>query len=610
MTEATARALAIARCTPVRTAMVARVMAVLLAIAVLFLLLASILWISWHNLAVVPISDEWEMGRLLEKFDAGTLRTDDLWAVHNEHRILFSRLISLPVIVLLDWNRFAHLVVVLVIVVASMALLLRAAWQSIPWRAAVFTVLAPVVALSLSLTRLENWTLPFTDKIPTVFGIALCVWALAARKWSWPRVAWAILGAVIASASSLGGLIIWVAFAPTLLVVGKRAITAWGLAAAVTAVIYFHDYAPAAHSGAVSPGERPGLLDSMHFMFAYIGAPIGYPHLERSTAFGVVGCVLLLIVALPLLRAAWRDPALRRDTLVWLGLAAFAGMSGVAILAGRSWEYGAGAAQYSRFHAFASLWWIAALVLTGMAASYSPLAKHANLTLRTSMVPEKVVVTSVALLVCAGIGLAVANYSSFVILGAFMRDFQSRQGCVFLADTAPEECLAYFWPDVDEVRSRVAYLYDHQRGFAAGTMVVPGYSIPSAPAYFQVPAGEQARFRCGGLEKGGRAPIADISPAVMRTVCERTMNAPWPKRGEVFWLLPSNPFCVVPNWDVSGFWVALVDGSEWCAIDWKMDDGRAATLVNQDGSVAVHAYFPSGSYTLFVDGQPVRRTKS
>ena len=107
-------------------------------------LLGSILWMSWRNAAAVPISDKWSMGSLLAKAEAGTLAAGDFWAVRNGHRPVLSRLISLPVVLFLDWNRYAHLVIALIIVLISLALQLRAAWTSIPWRPAALIAFVPI----------------------------------------------------------------------------------------------------------------------------------------------------------------------------------------------------------------------------------------------------------------------------------------------------------------------------------------------------------------------------------------------------------------------------------------------------------------------------------
>ena len=52
----------------------------------------------------IPSWDQWELVPLLGKMHAGKLSFADLWARHNEHRILFPRSIMLLLASLTDWN--------------------------------------------------------------------------------------------------------------------------------------------------------------------------------------------------------------------------------------------------------------------------------------------------------------------------------------------------------------------------------------------------------------------------------------------------------------------------------------------------------------------------
>jgi hypothetical protein len=585
---------------------IAMAASVAIAGCVLVGLLVSIIWISWRNAAMVPISDEWSMGDLLAKVEAGTLSGGDLWAVHNEHRIVLSRLISLPVVLLLDWNRFAHLLIALAIVLISLALFLRAAWQSIPWRPAAVAASVPIVALCLSLTRFENWMLPFTDKIPTVFVVAICVWALSAREWRTSSLSWAISGAVVASLSSLGGLFVWLAFGPAVLVASRRAFAGWVVAAAVTGGMYFQGYAPSFNAPTVKPVPRLGPSESLGFLFAYLGAPIGYPHLELAAAFGVVGAMVVLIAILVLADPRWRDMSLIRHGTVWLGLAAFAGMSAGAILAGRGGIFGPASALYSRFHAFSSLWWIAAIVLTAMAVSSQ---RSACPTSQRKWVPGRLTRLNIVLLVCAGVGLVAANWQSAGIMSRVMASYRVRQGCVVTAVNEDVNCLAFYSQDTDALRTTVANLYKYNRGFVADTVFIASHGAPSAVDYALLPEDDQLVFRCGNLGKGGRKPDVTVSSEVIRTACDRARNLLW--ETQPVSVTPGTPMqlCVVSDWRTAGVLHTLQDGSQWCAIDWMTIDGHAASLVSPDGSIIVHAYL-NNEYIPFNEGRPARRLKS
>ena len=75
----------------------------------------------------VPDQDQWDGSiPVVKKYFEGTLGVRDLWAQHNEHRILFPRLITLAVARFSHWNIRAEMAVSVVLAVGIFALL---AWQ-------------------------------------------------------------------------------------------------------------------------------------------------------------------------------------------------------------------------------------------------------------------------------------------------------------------------------------------------------------------------------------------------------------------------------------------------------------------------------------------------
>src|SRR5262245_8231871 len=55
---------------------------------------AAFLLVDIHSFAVnVPFMDDWQFVPLLEKAKEGTLNFQDLWAPHDEHRLLLPRII-------------------------------------------------------------------------------------------------------------------------------------------------------------------------------------------------------------------------------------------------------------------------------------------------------------------------------------------------------------------------------------------------------------------------------------------------------------------------------------------------------------------------------------
>lgn len=105
----------------------------------------------------VPFWDEWEFVPLLMKFKSGALTFHDLLAQHNEHRILFPRLIMLVLAAVTGWDiryeLYANFAVAAFTFVFLNLLYRRAAGKGrAPWFPALsaFLVFSPVQA--------ENWT--------------------------------------------------------------------------------------------------------------------------------------------------------------------------------------------------------------------------------------------------------------------------------------------------------------------------------------------------------------------------------------------------------------------------------------------------------------------
>lgn len=590
-----------------RYANTARYLAILASVGVALAFIAAILRYLVFPATMVPISDEWAMVDLVRKLDEGTLAFNDFWAfhVHNEHRILASRVISLAVIELTNWNRHVHAIVALAIVAVTATLLLRAAWWSIGPRPGVIFLAAPIFALSFSLTRYENWVLPFTDKIPTALGVALCVWALAAPRVPPWRLALAIAGAVLASVSSSGGLLTWFVFAPAVLCLGWRRLAVWSAAALAVIVPYMRDFPTGTltRTYARTTFELPSLADAIGFTLTYLGAPIGFPDVSRAQFFGAIGLLLLAANAGYLAYRAFYAPRERRTLLVWIGLAGFAFLSGIAVLVGRAVGFGLDFAMVSRFHAFSSLWWIALLVLA--AAVFFQIQASSDQAPTGLFAARALIAINAVVLIAAALSFVQANRVALDRGKNYVAYYRDQQFCVFDFERSPDACLETFYAgQTQALREAIAYLAERQLAFFGPVRLETAIDVPP------VDPGESGRFRCrfASFDPVDALP-ASVPPDVIADVCGRVFRAeeitvlPPPVLGR-----PVETLCLPDNWDTHGDWRDL-GGERWCAVDWfDGDQLAAASLIRADASFAVHAY-ADGSLEMFVDGQRVRRAR-
>jgi hypothetical protein len=331
------------------------------------LLLGTILVTIWWWRPRVPFRDEWYTVNVVRAFDNGTLSWPQMWALHNEHRIVLPRLIDLGLIELTAWNRQVENTFDLVITVAAAALLLGAAWRSVPAFPSSKLSAISVALLIFSLSQYDNWLDPFQIAfLATGLGVSCCVWALSHREQR-PRHRIAMVaGGLIATFSSFAGLLTWYIFLPSVISRWRHWALAWvGLAASIT-VPYFVGFRPLTSS-------RGSLPDLAGYALTYIGSPLlGIPS-GTGTPWPAMGCgalgIMVMAANLAALRMSKSRPA---ERLLWVEVAAFALATGVITALGRAGAFGVSQAMTSRYQNFSALWWVALLMVICLSESCLP----------------------------------------------------------------------------------------------------------------------------------------------------------------------------------------------------------------------------------------------
>lgn len=465
--------LGIARPTPCGDSGEGPVGTLLLALIILVLIAqcAALLWLIWGKTPDVPWWDEWETVVLVHKFDRGTIGLSDLWAFHNEHRIVIPRLVNLSLIELTSWNRQIEMTVDLLIAVGAWTLLVRCAWQSLRSRSGSALLGIPYALLVLSLAQYENFLWPFQITfIATVFGVTVCVWALGTQPVGRRGFALAVLGALIASFSSVAGLMVWTAFLPALWGAGfhrARYIPIWIAIAAAVIVPYaqgFPGNSPASHSP----------LDILRYASAYLGSPVGSPGassshaaLLRAQILGMTSVAVTLANVLLYLRLRGN----LRPLLAWIGLGIFALACDAITSFGRGLTYGIAQALEPRYEAFSALWWVAGITIGAMTVQSSIRAHVPPASWRQRAVPWAVVGGNVPFFAIACLSLMQVNLVGFDHGRHWMDTQRRHEECILYYDSASDDCLgAYYVPD--RVRATAAYLeQDHLSLFAHETAV-------------------------------------------------------------------------------------------------------------------------------------------
>ena len=408
----------------------------------------------WTQTAAVPFWDEWETVDLLYEAEQGTLGWTHFWAFHNEHRLVLPRLISLGLIELTHWNRQWAMTFDLGLALAAGAALLWCVRRTLgSWRWSL--ALAPLLALSFfSFTQYENWLWPFQITfVLTVVGASACMLALARERVTHARFAFALLGALVSSLSSLAGLMVWPAFFPVAARLGRRYALLWIGAALLVGIPYFAGFPSRAST------DTP-LLDIVRYGLAYLGAPPGAYNASTAQIFAAGS---LLVIALNLF-AAWRVGVDLRPVAPWSGLGLFALACAAITALGRGPALGVRQALSSRYHAFSGLWWVVVLVSTAFVTLHMWRTSGAARPGRESTLRRLVLSVNALALSLVCLGLVQANRTGYSDLQHWQRVPRQQQECVLQYLTAPESCLTLFYPDPQLLRIRAAYL--DRRGMA------------------------------------------------------------------------------------------------------------------------------------------------
>lgn len=317
----------------------------------------------------VPFWDEWEYMLILPKSYEGTLSVADLFALHNEHRLLFPRLIMLALARLTHWDMVYETGAAVVFAGGAfglIALQLRSTGRETGLN---LLVLAPVLSLvHFSLSQWQNWFMPcqflMFFNLMAVIGTVV---VLSRPKLAWWHVAGGIALGIVASYSFANGLSVWLIGLLCLAAAmeGRRRrvyAAVWCFVGAIVVAVYFHGYR--------SPPYHPSPWLAVHeplafglYMLQYLGAPVVNYDGMGAAAGGVVGLAILLVCSYILI------PRVGLGALApYWGLALYA-ICGAATTGLGRLGFGIDQATSSRYITVGNLFWVCDAVLVLLALS-------------------------------------------------------------------------------------------------------------------------------------------------------------------------------------------------------------------------------------------------
>lgn len=350
----------------------------------------------------MPYYDQWELVPLLEKLYEGTLRPGDLWAQHNEHRLVFPRLLMLVMARLSGWNIYWELATnVVLATLAWAALCITIRRSSDPVHDGDSGPVYMLVTLIIfSVSQWQNWfsgwqLQEFMNLLAVFITLGCLTWARNTTS----GVLIALAAAIVATYSFANGILLWPIGALLIALqqpLRKRSflreITLWVMVGVAAVASYLYGYTtPSYHPPLAEALTQP--LQCFLYILAYLGQPLGNIDLHLAICMGGLGLLVWLVTLFQLM--ASRVPS--TATLPWVGMALYA-IGTAAITALGRVDEGLDQALSSRYVTMANLLWIPLVVQVYWVAQVNEESFIRRL------LPLKIVVLSLALFLASFVG--------------------------------------------------------------------------------------------------------------------------------------------------------------------------------------------------------------
>ncbi len=391
----------------------------------------------------VPFWDQWELPTLFEKLRAGTATFSDFFAQHNEHRILFPRLVMVGLAVLTTWNVLYEVAANVVFAVGIFWFLWLIIKRTFTSKKLQLITVGIMSLILFSPIQFENWMWGWQIQwYLNVLGLVVAVWALWAWRTTSPiaKVIMGILGATLATYSLASGFIVWLVCLPLLWWSKDLRRLFWYWIGAAALVVGSH------YVGYVDPAYHPSklifLTEPIQFVvyfLIYIGRPLTLDFLT-GVPVAIAYLAGIAVSYMHVFQAYRRE--LTTTLLPWLCLGIYGLLAAVSTSLSRL-GLGVEQAYSNRYITLSMLLLMAVVVLLVKLYERSPGAVR------------RIAVGSLALIVLL-VGL---NYAKGVV---HMKERKIHllnvQHCAQTATSQADDCLLLLYPNKEAVWPRLQYL--------------------------------------------------------------------------------------------------------------------------------------------------------
>lgn len=415
-----------------------------LALPLLFLILLL------SNYAInVPFWDQWELPLILEKSAEGNLRFSDFYAQHNEHRLLFPRLIMFVLAKATHWNTYYEIGFSVILAAISFAFLYKILSKTFTRYRYLVSSALMISLLFFSPLQWENWLWGWQIQwFMNVLAVIIVIWALTTWQITsqLKKTLVAAAAALVATYSLGSGFVIWFIAIPVFILNKelRKYTPLWGLLAILSIASHYIGYVdPAYHPSKSIFLHQP--VQFIHYFVVYIARPIVFDYLLSPKIAGILFAGII-IVAGYLLKT--HRKVYTRELLPWLCFGLYGAMAAASTGVSR---LGLGVEQaYSNRYVTLSNFFIMA-VIVGLFKVYE-LTPNREL-------PQKVIRILSVVMLSMGVLLILLNY----VKGIQQMQQQHRhlvkvRQCALTAKNVEDPCLPIVYPNAKVLWPRLEYI--------------------------------------------------------------------------------------------------------------------------------------------------------
>lgn len=397
----------------------------------------------------VPFWDSWELVPLFEKINNGTVQFSDYFAQHNEHRLLFPRLIMAGLAVFSQWNAFYEIATSVILALIAYGFLISLVYRFLQQKTHRIAAIVLIGFVFFSPIQFENWMWGWQIQwYLNVLALVIAVWALAAiRIKPWVSILIAILVASVATYSLASGFFVWLVAIPLLWFNKdfRKFLPVWlGSAILVIASHYIGYVDPSYHPSKTLFLTNPiGLIE---YLLVYIARPL-VPDFLLSIPIALGYFLLLVAIA----RLWYTKSNIKSFTeyLPWVSLGLYALFAALSTSLSRL-GLGIEQAYSNRYTTLSSLLLI--MVIVFLFKGLESLKDRRNSGLYTKKTFYLSAILVLVLLVVTNVGKGVIQMQERNAYLVTVKD------CALSAASPQDPCLVKLYPSAEIVWPRLEYV--------------------------------------------------------------------------------------------------------------------------------------------------------